>query len=72
MIYSELIKTLLLDPIEVGDELWIFKIEIFCHQQKGYFVKLWRQAFYNIHPTFCEDKTWQASESFFIDETYRF
>lgn len=69
--FSELIKTLILDPIEVGDELWLFKIEIF-KSQKGYFATLWRLDTYNINPTFAIEKDWIASESFFIDDSFRF
>ena len=33
--HSELIKTLITDPIAVADELWVFKIEILKHSQKA-------------------------------------
>lgn len=71
MNYSELIKTLITDPIAVADELWVFKIEIF-KSQKGYFATLWRLDSYNIAPTFPVQKGWIASETFFIDESFRF
>ena len=70
--YSELIKTLLLDPIAFDNgEPWVFKIEIFKNQQ-GYFAQLWRLDSYNINPTFAIQKDWIASESFFIDDSFRF
>lgn len=72
MDYSELIKTLIIDPIVVADELWVFKIEIFKHAQKGYFAQLWRLDTYDIKPTFAIQKDWIASESFFIDDGFRF
>ena len=72
MNYSELIKTLITDPIEIGDELWVFKIEIFRHCQKGYFATLWRLDSYDIAPTFPSVAGHIASESFFIDESFRF
>lgn len=65
MTYSELVKTLMIDPIEVADELWVFKIEIF-KSQKGYFASLWRYDFYNIPPTFPIKEGWIASESFLL------
>lgn len=69
--YSELIKTLITDPIEVADELWVFKIEIF-KSQKGYFATLWRLDSYDIAPTFPTVAGHIASETFFIDESFRF
>lgn len=69
--YSELIKTLITAPIEVVDELWLFKIEIF-KSQKGYFATLWRLDSYDIAPTFPTVAGHIASESFFIDESFRF
>lgn len=71
MNYSEPIKTLITDPIEVGDELWVFKIEIFKHPN-GYFASLWRLDSYDIAPTFPTVAGHIASETFFIDESYRF
>lgn len=72
MNYSELVKTLITDPILVNDgDLWLFKIEIFWHAQKGYFAQLWRLDTYNINPTFAVQKDWIASESFFVDESFR-
>lgn len=71
MAFSELVKTLILDPIEVADDLWLFKVEIFRHLDKGYFATLWRLDTYDIKPTFAILKDWQASESFFIDESFR-
>lgn len=68
--FSELIKALITDPIEVGDELWVFKIEMFKHSN-GYFASVWRLDTYNINPTFASQKDWIASETFFIDESYR-
>ncbi|MDO4894241.1 YbhB/YbcL family Raf kinase inhibitor-like protein [Moraxella sp.] len=70
MNYSELIKTLITDLIEIADELWVFKIEIFKHSN-GYFASVWRLDTYNINPTFASQKDWIASETFFIDESYR-
>ncbi|WLF84593.1 hypothetical protein [Moraxella sp. ZY210820] len=72
MSYSELIKTLIIDPIAIADELWVFKIEIFKHSQKGYFATLWRLDMYNIQPTFPTVTGHIASESFFIDDSFRF
>lgn len=71
--YSELVKTLIIDEIvsENGD-LWLFKIEIFKHSQKGYFATLYRWDSYDIVPTFAIQKGWIASESFFIDDSFRF
>lgn len=71
MNYSELIKTLITDPIEVADELWVFKIEIFKNQ-KGYFATLWRLDSYNIAPTSPSVAGHIASETFFIDDCFRF
>lgn len=70
MSYSELIKTLITNPIEIGDELWVFKIEIF-NSQKGYFAQLWRQDSYDIKPTFAIKPDWIASETLFVQENYR-
>ncbi|MDO4700011.1 MAG: hypothetical protein Q4A69_04950 [Moraxella sp.] len=70
--YAKLVKTIITDPIAVADELWLFKIEIFKHAQKGYFVQLWRLDTYNIKPTFAVQKNWVASETFFIDDGFRF
>ena len=70
MNYSELIKTLITDPIEVADELWVFKIEIFKNQ-KGYFATLWRLDSYDIKPTFAIKPDWIASETLFVQENYR-
>lgn len=69
--YSELVKTLITDPIAVADELWVFKIEIFKNQ-KGYFATLWRLDNYDIAPTFPTVAGHIASETFFIDESFRF
>ena len=70
--YSELIKTLLLDPIAFDNgESWVFKIEIFKNQQ-GYFASLWRLDSYDVAPTFPTTQGHIASESFFIDESFRF
>ncbi|MDO4449406.1 MAG: hypothetical protein Q4B79_00405 [Moraxella sp.] len=71
MNYSKLIKTIITDPIEVSDELWVFKIEIFKNQ-KGYFATLWRLDSYNIAPTFTSLAEHIASETFFIDDSFRF
>lgn len=54
--YAKLVKTIITDPIAVADELWVFKIEIFKHTQKGYFAQLWRLDTYNIKPTFAVQK----------------
>lgn len=71
--YSELIKTLILDPIEFGDgEEWQFKIEIFKHSQKGYFAQLYRCDIYDIKPTFAQTLSHIASESLWVQENYRF
>ncbi|VEG13550.1 hypothetical protein [Moraxella cuniculi] len=73
MNYSKLIKTPITDPIEMANgELWVFKIEIFKHRQKGYFATLWRLDSYDIAPTFPTVAGHIASESFFIDEGFRF
>lgn len=70
--YSELIKTLILDPIEFANgESWVFKIEILRHSQKGYFAQLWRQDSYDIKPTFAIKPDWIASETLFVQENYR-
>lgn len=70
--YSELVKTLILDEI-VSDngDLWLFKIEIFLNK-KGYFATLYRWDSYDIAPTFATQQGWIASESFFIDDCFRF
>lgn len=71
--YSELIKTLILDPIEFANgEEWLFKIEIFKHSQKGYFAQLYRCDIYDIKPTFAQMPNHIASESLWIQENYRF
>lgn len=71
MNYSKLIKTIITDPIEISDELWVFKIEIFKNQ-KGYFATLWRLDSYNIASTFTSLAGHIASETFFIDDSFRF
>lgn len=71
--YSERVKTIILDPIEIPNgELWVFKIDILKHSSKGYFATPWRLDMYNIYPTFAIEDNWQASESFFIDDSFQY
>lgn len=71
--FSERVKTLIVDEITGNNgDLWLFQIEIFKHSQKGYFATLYRWDSYEIAPTFAVQKGWIASESFFIDDSFRF
>jgi hypothetical protein len=54
--YSEIVKTVVLEPISVGETTLHYRIEI-CRGRAGqYFPLLWRKEFYRLQPTFPQEQ----------------
>lgn len=72
MNYSELVKTIVFQPIEFPNgDTWQFKAEIFRQSPNAFFVEMWRLEMYRIQPTFIDDNGY-ADEQFYVLETWRF
>ena len=52
--YSELIQTIILQPIAIPDDELNFKIEILKNAQKQFYARLFRLEMYQVTPSFID------------------